>query len=166
VKRTSRGFLLVFALLVLVLLFTLGLGFVGKQADTYRAASKTVDAAVAMECAMAGLEDARVKLMKNLRFPPPGDDDQVIFSYTEILFDLDETTPIGSYTVTIDRRWEADPYEILVVEVVALAGDPAEPPRARRRLSVEVDLSPTNRGFLGPAANRGRFMNFQDHGSL
>jgi Tfp pilus assembly protein PilX len=162
--RHRRGFLLVFGLLVMVLLLILGLGFLGKQADAYRSATQAAAASVAMECAMAGLEDARVKLTKDLQFPPPGDVEQLRFAYTEILNELDGATPIGSYTVTVDSHWAPPPVEILVIEVVGVAGDPADEASARRRLTVEYDLAERRSGSANP--NLGRFINFQDHGSL
>ena len=83
-----------------------------------------------------------------------------------LLFDLDGTTPVGSYTVEVDRSWMEPPYEILRIEVLGLSGDPAEPPIARRRISVEVDMAEQLRGGGGANPNLGRFMNFQDHGAL
>ncbi len=161
--RRRRGFLLIFGLLVLVVLLILGLGFLGKQADAYRSATQAAASSVALECAMAGLEDARVKLMKDLRFPPPGDVEQLQFAYTEVLNDLDGT-PVGAYTVTIDSRWADPPAEILVVEVEGSAGDPSQPGQAFRTLRVEWDLAPQRGG--GPNPNLGRFINFQDLGGL
>lgn len=164
--RKPRGFLLIFGLLVMVLLLILGLAFLGKQADVYRSATQAAAANVAMECAMAGLEDARVKLMNDLHFPPPGDERQQQFAYSEILFDLDGTTAVGAYTVVIDSRWLDPPIEILTIEVTGLAGDPDQPPVSKRRISVEMDLAETERSGSAPNPNLGRFINFQDHGGL
>lgn len=157
---------------MIALLFTLGLGFLGMQADAYRAATQVSAANEAMECAMAGLEDVRVKLMMDSDFPPPGDDGQMQFGYAEVLHDLDGTTAVGSYSVLIDRTWEAPPFEILRVQVIGLAGDPASSKgaRSRRILSVEVDMAETLRNSGSgpdlPNPNVGRFINFRDHGSL
>lgn len=164
--KRPRGFLLVFGLLVLILLFTLGLGFLGKQVDTYRAAEQAANSTLAYECAWAGLEEARVKIMKDRNFPPVGDEEQLVFAYSEVLMDLAETTPVGSYRVLVDSRWLEPPFEILRLEVVGSAGDPTDPATARRKLSVEVDMAENNRSGPGANPNLGRFMNFQDYGGL
>jgi hypothetical protein len=164
--RRSRGFLLIFGLLVMVLLLILGLAFLGKQADAYRSATQAAAANVAMECAMAGLEDVRVKLMNDVNFPPPGDDKQLQFAYSEVLLDVDTPAEVGSYSVVIDSRWQDPPVQILKVEVTGFAGDPDRPSVSRRRISAEWDMAEIERNGSAPNPNVGRFINFQDHGGL
>lgn len=152
-----------FGLMVMLLLLILGMGFLGKQADAYRSATQAVAGQVAMECAMAGLEDARVKLMNDGNFPPSGDENQQQFTYTEVLKGLDGTD-LGTYTVTVDSRWMDPPVEIYKVDVVGRAGPPDAPPTLARRVSVEFDLAEVRGGSPNP--NQGRFINFWDHGGL
>ncbi len=162
--------MLAFGLLVMVLLLVMGLGFLGKQADTYRASAQTAAASQALEVAMAGLEDARVKLMKDFKFPPPGEVDQPQYCYTEILRDPGGQA-VGSYTVTIDSRWKGPPSSILKIEVWGYWGDPDNPPISSRRVTAEWEEAEFLRGtesLATPVPNPevGRLMHFQDHGGL
>lgn len=168
--RLQGGFLLAFGLMIMVLLLVAGLGFLGKQADRYRAATAAEASSQALEVAMAGLEDARVKLMKDFKFPPPGEEDLPQYSYTEILHDPSGQA-VGSYMVTIDTRWKASPSSLFKIEVWGYWGDPANQPISRRRLTAEWDYAEFIRGTeedLKPTINphAGQLMHFQDHGGL
>lgn len=169
-KRAQSGFLLAFGLMIMVLLLVAGLGFLGKQADRYRAAAATEASSQALEVAMAGLEDARVKLMKDSKFPPPGEEDLPLYSYTEILHDPSGLA-VGSYMVTIDTSWKGQPSHLFKIEVWGYWGNPANPPLSRRRVTAEWDKAEFVRGTedddnppINPHA--GQLMHFQDHGGL
>ncbi|MEW6282898.1 MAG: hypothetical protein AB1758_30075 [Candidatus Eremiobacterota bacterium] len=164
--RGTRAFLLVIVVLLSIVLLILGLGFLGKRSAQYAGSRYGVEAAQARAIALAGLEDARVKLSKDLRFPPPGAVDQLSFTYTETFFDLDGTTPVGSCTVTVLTHHSGAPYRVLQVTSVGVVG-PADEPSARRRITAELDISPTVRGG-GAVPNPGFFqwMNWTDEGSF
>lgn len=169
-QRAQSGFMLAFGLMVMVLLLVMGLGFLGKQADAYRSAAFAEASSQALEVAMAGLEDARVKLMKDFNFPPPGETDQPQYSYTEVLRDPDGRA-VGSYTVTVDSQWKGPPSSILKIDVWGYWGDPDNPPISRRRVTAEWDAAEFVRGTedtSNPPINPhvGQLMHFQDHGGL
>ena len=131
--RRRKGFLLITTLLVLVVMFVLGMGLMSSQAARCRAALRMSDAVLARQIALAGLEDARVKLNLDICFPPPpaggftsaayssGSFDNVTQQQTQPLFTYSETIDIpstpprkGVYAVTVDSThaipnfWDSD----------------------------------------------------------
>lgn len=158
--KKRRGFTLVASLFLLVVLLVLGLAFLGKRVAQYRGAVAVRAAARARAVALAGLEDARVKLEKDALFPPLGSEEQLYFSYTETLRDINGQ-PAGTYTVTVDSRLDKWPYAVVRLTSVGTVG-PVDDPQARRRLYAELDVSPTRRGTTVPNENFYRFINFQD----
>ena len=162
-KTRPRAFMLVLVILMLILLLTAGMAFVGKRALQYRGTTQAVSAAVARELAESGLEDARVKLQKNLLFPPFSAADQSSFTYTERLLAQDGTTLIGSYTVTVDLRYATLPYSILVVTSVGQVASST----CMRQLRAELDIATVDRATgLPPNAKLFLYRNFQDEGSF
>jgi hypothetical protein len=103
--HARRGSLLVAALLLFALLLTLGLGLMSAQSARMRAARAQSLAIQARSLALAGWEDVRTKLGKDLLFPMTVDS-QDFFSYSEDVYDLDGRYE-GSYVVLIDLRWQA-----------------------------------------------------------
>lgn len=89
--------------------------------------------------AEAGLEDARVKLDRDLTFPPPGAVDQLVFTYEEPVMSLDGSTQVGNYRVTIDKRWAEPPFRLVRITSVGTVGDESTPV-ARRELTAELHL--------------------------
>ncbi len=159
-----RGSTLVMVLLISLVLLLLGLGFLSKRSSQYAGARAVEDAARARALALAGLEGARARLSRDLAFPPPGDVDQLVFEYSENVFDRDGVTPVGAYVVRVDSTYAGEPTWLLRIRSTGLVGS-AEHPRARRQLTAEVDLSPTVRG--GTAVNPSFFkiINWVDQGS-
>lgn len=144
--KIKRGFVLIFSLLLLLLLALGGMILLGQRAAQYRAAALASKTAVARALAQAGLEDARVKLEKDLNFPPPGDQDQTVFTYDEPVTDFDGSV-VGFYFVTVDSRHRIPtqppaPYEPSVVTVTAMGRAGADPkePEAVYSLSMEVEV--------------------------
>lgn len=158
-----RGITLVTSLLFLSLLMVMGLAFLSKRVGQYRGALAIRSAAQARAIAMAGLEDARVKLDKDFAFPPQGSTEQLSFNYSEPMRDI-AGTEVGSYTVTVDRSLSKWPYAVVRLTSIGTLG-PVDDPLARRRLYAEVDISPTRRGTTDPNENLHRFINFQDGGT-
>lgn len=139
-KRQRRGFLLIMALFVAVLLFIECGSMLYRRSRQYQMATDGVYGAEALSLAEAGLEDARVKLDKDADFPPQAAIDQQVFSYVERVMDLDGTTLVGSYEVTIDQRQQSSPCQIIRITSVGCLGD-ASAPRARRQVTVELDVA-------------------------
>lgn len=149
VKR-RRAFLLVIAMLMTLMLVILGMGFLGRRGPQYAASMAHERGMQARALAEAGLEDARVKLEKDLFFPPPGDSDQFMFSYSEVVRETtgvsSDGVVVGSYTVTIDRRFETAPdppdprwASVYIVESLGSLGEDPLHPLATVRLRMEID---------------------------
>lgn len=140
-KSRNRGFALVIALLLTTLLLVLGLAFLSKQGSRYRLARLAADAMVAKGLALSGMETTRVKLQTDLYFPPPDYRFHDEYSFAENVYEMGSTTDvIGTYEVTIDRRWQDPPYEILIVTA---EGHPKES-NARYRIRAEIDVTDTD----------------------
>ena len=147
----KRGSFLIAALLILAILLSLGIGLMSGQAGKLSAAQARANASQAKALARAGLEDARVKLGKDILYPPPHDE-QEFFSYSEDVF----TTAgdfLGTYTVVIDLRYEVankdlpPPNEdiilyegVYIVTSIGKVGDRAVAPLAERTLYGEIDI--------------------------
>ncbi len=158
-----KGALLPIVLLVSALLLVVGLAYLGTRARLYQSATQSVAAAQARGLALAGLEDARAKLSKDLTFPPAGALGQEIFTYSE---DVTDSTGelLGTYTVTVDMTHRAPPYQVVGVTSVGRVG-PRGRPVAERVLKAEWDGAPFNRVSGAPNPNLGRWMRFDDLGS-
>ncbi|MEW6278573.1 MAG: hypothetical protein AB1758_08135 [Candidatus Eremiobacterota bacterium] len=141
----QRGVMLVVALLICTTLLVLGIGFMSQRVLQYRGAYRAGETSQALALARAGLEDARLKLERDFRFPPPAGDDQNVFTYTERLLDMDDVTEVGRYTVTVDVTQKGAPYWILRITSVGSVGPPTDPV-ARHKLYAEIDVSSTVRG--------------------
>lgn len=135
-NRSNRGSLIIASLLLSAIVLLVGLGFLGKRRAQYRSTQSQHYEMAALSLAEAGLEDARIKLLKDAQFPywQEGLD---TYSYREQL-----TT--GSYRVLLTRfpkEATAGQAQILneyiVIEVEGSSGPPGDP-RARRRLQAEM----------------------------
>lgn len=75
------------------------------QASRMRAAKAQALSIQARALALAGWEDVRLKLGKDILFPGSSDT-QSAFTYSEDVYSLDGSY-VGNYTVKIDSRWES-----------------------------------------------------------
>ena len=165
-----RGFLLVLSLFLTILLFVLGLSFLGKRAAQYRRVSQAEQAARAKAMAEAGVEDFLVKFDRDATFPPmPSNQDA--FSYSESV--TDGTERLGGYTVTAVGTHSRAPYYVLKVFVTGDAGENASKPDAQRTMEMELDISPLERfdrnrdgDFNDPNPSFRQVMNFNDRGAF
>jgi hypothetical protein len=167
VKRKKKGYLLITSMFLSLILLIMGMSFLGVKTMQYGGSGLIGSSLLADGIAQAGMEEAKLKLEKDLLFPPPGDEAQKIFSYSEDFLDIDGVTNLGSYTVTIDSRKKDAPYLLVVITSAGTAG-PADKALARRKITAEVDVSPTVRGS-SPAASNPRyfqFINWLDSGGL
>ncbi|MGE0492070.1 MAG: hypothetical protein AB7S38_22845 [Vulcanimicrobiota bacterium] len=163
----KKGFMLVMCLLILAVVLVAGLGLLGSQAAKYRSSQRVVQASQAKALALAGMEDARVKLAKDVRFPPKRNKDknQFIFSYAEDLRDPNATPPADQlgYTVFVDYQLEREVfvqgddnpvrYGLYRITTIGLVG-PRGDPYASRVMYAEFDIV------------AGHFVRFEDRGSL
>lgn len=147
VARVSslKGSVLVFVLLLTTLMFLLAMAMANQSQGEVKASLGAARAAEARALAFAGLSDARAKLARDLRFPPPGADDQAVYAYSEDVSDLDGGRVIGSYNVTVDRRYEGAPYFMVRLRSEGVLGLRT---RAVARSTVVADLD-----FSAPGSN-------------
>lgn len=157
--KNQPAFMLIVVLLVAALVMTLGLGYLSGNSPRYNASVYAKSSAQAKALAEAGLEDARVKLQKDPRFPPIGDATQTTFAYRETLQDLDGQLA-GSYVVTLDWTYLVAPYYVVVVTSQGLVGpDPAKP-TGNCVLHAEFDLRAIRSPDTKRDADYGRILNF------
>ena len=157
-KPIRGGFLLITTLMVAILIFLVCGAMVHRRSRQYEAANNQVAGAQALALAEAGLEDARVKLNKDADFPPFGSEDQLIYSYIEPVFDLDGTTPLGSYEVIVDMRRREPPFQIVRLTSVGTCGQTANP-LATSTVTVELDIAQQLRSdFTLPNPNYFKFI--------
>lgn len=161
-----RGSTLIASLMVLGLLFVIGLAFLGKRAAEYRAAERAGAAAQARALAEAGLEDLRLKAIKDYDFPPRNADEQLLFVYSEDVFDTDGVTFLGTYTVSIDRQFMREPYGVWRIRSVGSAG-PREAPLGRCEIYAELDIAEHDHQNLSVAnPRRYEFLVWRELGGL
>ena len=140
--------LMVVALLVLAVALVAGIGLMTSQVSNYHGVQSAEEAAQALYLARAGLEDARLKLERDLQFPPRGDgnymddtsvglQEQTLFTYSEDVFV--DGKRIGSYRVSIDTGFVTN-YQFTRVISNGLVG-PTEAPTAQRVLKVDLDTN-------------------------
>lgn len=157
---------MVAALLLGLILLVTGLGLMSAQASRYGAAARLPEALQAKNAALSGLEDARVKLAKDVKFPPRKSKDrgQTKFAYSENLFDDPASgEPPVSYSVVIDyaleqecqvaNRWEPYRWGVYRIAVSGYLG-PRNEPIAQSLIYAEYDI------------NTGQLIRFEDRGSL
>ena len=148
--RRSRGAVLIFALLLSSLLLILGAGFMAQRGLEYGTVSELQDRAQARELAMAGMEDARVKLEKDPFFPPVGGFGQYTFTYSEDVMDLDDPTRmVELFIVAVDLSRKTEPYRLVRVQSIGQVTDrraPDSPIRSTYRIYAEVDVASFERG--------------------
>lgn len=141
-RVTNRGVALLGVLLTLSLLLVLALAFLTQQSLRYRGSVLAAQRLVAQGLAESGWRETLVKLRKDAQFPPPGDPDQKLFTFSETVLDA-AGSRLGSYHVRIDRTPARD-QQLLLVEVTGEAA----PSRALYALKVEWDLAqPQRRPF-------------------
>lgn len=144
-----RGSILIAALLLIALIFVLGLAALSRSAARQRTLGAQRDFAQARQLAQAGLADVEAKLSRDLHFPPPVENENQLFAYTEPVYAMDGVL-LGHYTVTVDGR-RAEPYQMLLVRSVGKTGGDPERPEAEAVVQAEFDLAPVERG--GSAIN-------------
>ena len=152
-RRRDRGSLIVAALLLFVLLVTLGLGLMSSQRARMRAAHSQLDAVQAKALALSAWEDVHTKLGKDLFFPPKVEG-QPFFSYGEDVYDAAGDL-YGSYSVVIDSSYVTQKRDVgtdtttdslanvylgyYLITCVGKVGVRDEAPSAERTLYFEVD---------------------------
>lgn len=143
----SRGILMISALMICAVLLLVGMGLLGSQAARYEAAKQSTYISQARQLALAGLEDARLKLEMDVNFPPPPGPEQHSFSYSEVL-ETDPSSYQGTYSVLVDMTYaNDDPGRYITVTAIGTVGPPIQP-IAQYRMRAEIDnqLTPARPG--------------------
>ena len=135
----SRGSALIGVLLVLSLLLVMGVGLLSQKANQYEEMRRANDSARARALAQAGLVDARLKLSKDLTFPPLRPSGDAQFTYSEDLLDSGGL-PAGSFTVIVDSTKNQPPFQVIRVTSIGLAGERTNP-SARYFIYSELDVA-------------------------
>lgn len=152
-SRGKRGTLIVAALMLFVLVVSLGLGLMSSQRARMRAAQSQLGAVQAKALALSAWDDVRAKLGKDFFFPPQVEG-QPFFSYGEDVYD-ESGELYGSYSVVVDSRFVihkrdegtdtvADSmaneyFGYYLITCVGKVGARDEAPSAERSLYFEVD---------------------------
>ena len=158
-----RGSALVAVLMVLAVLFVLGLAMLTKQVQAYQGSHLVLEGAQAQAVAEAGLEDARLKLEKDLDFPPRSTPDQTSFTYSEDLLDGSGRL-VGTYEVTVDRLYAGPPTWLIRITVTGTCGPHGER-ASSQRLVAELDVAEKSRSGSGADnPNFFRFVEVQSEG--
>lgn len=135
--------MLMTCLLLAVVLLVVVLGMLGSRGPQQEASASLRHHMQALSLAEAGLENVRSKLAKDVKFPPVASPDQPYFSFSEAVYDVDNTV-VGSYQVHIDQELEQAPYYVYRITSVGTLGELSRP-LARTRLYEEVDNCPYDR---------------------
>ena len=138
--RRRRGFLLVLALMVTILIAVISLGLLGVRRGGYASSKAVLESAQARNLALAGMEDLRTKLSKDPFFPTGIGDEQTEFTYTETVMSVTQPTQkVGSFQVTLDRSRREPPAKVLRLQSVGTAGE-LQAEAARFTIYAELDL--------------------------
>ena len=135
--RRERGFLLVFALLLVVLTSLIALGMLNIRKASYAGSVGAVSSLQARSLARSGITDIWTKLSKDPFFPSGVGDRQVVFSFREEVKSLDGQS-IGSYTVTVDRTHRLS-HNVVRIESLGVVGSTQD--SARHRIYTELSTT-------------------------
>jgi hypothetical protein len=137
-KRVDRrsGSILVMALLLVVLVATIGLATIAGMSGRYAASRGNLASFKASSLAKMGIEDMLIKLAKDPFFPEGVPDDHKEFSYQDVVNGPDGKET-GLYTCTIDWTHREDGYFVLTS--VGTLGSIKEP-RSRYRMRCNLTL--------------------------
>lgn len=144
-NRGRRGFLLVFALLLVVLIAMLGLSLLNIQRAQHSSSQAALESLQARSLARAGMADAELKIAKDPFFPSGVGDNQDVFSYSEDVDTVRSATPVGRFTVTVDRSFE-DLHGVVRIESTGIVGQNAGS-SARYTIYGELSVYPDSYGF-------------------
>ncbi len=119
----QRGFLLVFALLLTVIISLIALSLLQLRKASYASSQNAVRAVQARALARSGIGDVWTKIGKDPFFPGGIGDEQKRFSYRENIEYEGEL--VGSFTVVVDRTYRFS-HQILKIESQGVAGELSE----------------------------------------
>ncbi len=145
-RKPRQAFLIITVLLLLVILLVLCGAYLRSQVNYYRGARTNAWKAGARQLALSGLEDVRLKMLKDSTFPPTNLS-TTRFTYVEKVFD-ESGQVVGSYRVTLRSDKSDKPFYMLFVQCEGRLG-PTEAPIATHTLTALCDLSDKARDSSG-----------------
>lgn len=152
-RKPRQAFLIITVLLLLVILLVLCGAYLRSQVNYYKGARTSAWKAGARQLALSGLEDVRLKMLKDSTFPPTNLS-TTRFTYVEKVFD-ESGQIVGSYRVTLRSDKSDKPFYVLFVQCEGRLG-PTEAPIATHTLTALCDLSDKARDSSGLANPRFR----------
>ena len=158
-RRGRKGFLIITVLLLLIILLVLCGAYLRSQASYYKGARANSWKAGARQLALSGLEDVRLKLLKDQTFPPT-DLSTNRFTYIEQVLD-EAGGVVGTYRVTLRSDKSEKPLWILYVQCEGRLG-PADNPVATHTLTALFDLSVTPRDLSATNPRFRRWVQYRD----
>ena len=167
----NRGAVLIAVLILLVLILVMGMAILNVKSTQAKSSLLMRYSKMAKLIAQAGMEDARVKLCKDMDFPPQPTRDEYCFSYSETLQYPGDSAPAGQYVVTIDL-YRNDPAlpgsydQTLLVTSEGIVTNPDGSVAARHRISAVFDTAQLERGSINTNPYRYKFIDWRDHGNL
>lgn len=139
-----RGFLLVFALLLSVLICLVALSMLGLRKASYASSQGAVRSVQARALARSGMGDLWTKVSKDPLFPAGVGDRQVRFTFREEVREQDGDL-VGYYTVVMDRTYRLS-HQVLRFESLGVAG-PLDEQSPRFRIYAELSINPDDFGI-------------------
>ncbi len=170
-NKKQKGSILVVTLILLIILFTMGMTILGMKSTQAKSSLMMTHSAMTKYIAEAGMEDARVKLLKDVDFPPKAEINDHLFSYSEELRYPGDSKSIGQYTVTIDTS-KNDPSDstqhdqTITVISEGVMRDSNGNIIARHKISAILDTSPAIRGGTADNPYIYRYIDRRDYGNL
>jgi hypothetical protein len=144
--KRRRGFLIVFALLLTVLISLIGMSLLSIQRSQYSSSKEALRRAQCRALARAGMENAEIKIAKDPFFPSGVGDNHVLFSYSEEVTSVQNSGELlGSFTISIDKSDEQT-LKVIRVQSVAILGQRTAP-TARYTIYGELSVDPEDFGY-------------------
>ncbi|MGV8119039.1 MAG: hypothetical protein AB2L14_04660 [Candidatus Xenobiia bacterium LiM19] len=167
----AQGSVIILILLLLVLMFIMGMTILGMKATQAKSSVLMKQALAVKQVALSGIEDARLKLLKDIDFPPRGGTDDTLYSYSEILQFPGDSEPVGEYTVTVDSSCnepeKPSRYDRkVIITSVGVIRDPSGNVTAQHKITAILDTSETSRSGLGDNPYLYRVIDLRDCGNI
>jgi hypothetical protein len=180
-RHGQRGSLLIITFFLAIILLVMGIAVLTMQQNRHKGALLARRGLQAKMVAEAGIEDARIKIQKDIHFKPRAGDLTYYF-YSESLKDPSDGSIVGRFEVTVDytkssfdpayapssqAQYYAYPFYIVRVRSLGIIGE-TDNPAAKREIIADIDVCPVNRDASNYAQTNPHFyqvINWRDMGS-
>lgn len=169
--KKKKGAVLIVVLILLMALFVMGMTILGMKSTQAKNSRMMMHSVISKYVAESGMEDARIKLQKDLDFPPIDGRQTTSFTYNEPLSFPGDNNSVGSYTVTVDvsRCNPDDPNydQTIIINSKGEIKDGFGKVVSTHLITGILDASITDRngnGSLNPFLYQ--YIDWQDHGNI